>query len=111
MAMKKTPLIVLAALGLLLCASMAMGQDDVVDLNTAGVEELMNLPMANIPESLAKAIVEYRKENGPFNTPEELANVPGMTNDYLEEINPQQTEDGDIVHDPDAEPALSPSKC
>jgi competence protein ComEA len=96
--------------GLLFAGSMAMA-DDVVSLNTGTVEDLMNLPMADIPEELAEAIVKYREANGPFKTPEELSKVPGMTQDYLEEINPQLTEDGDIVHDPNAEPALAPSKC
>jgi competence protein ComEA len=108
---KKTIILTFALfVGLLFAGSMAMA-DDVVSLNTGTVEDLMNLPMADIPEELAEAIVKYREANGPFKTPEELSKVPGMTQDYLEEINPQLTEDGDIVHDPNAEPALAPSKC
>jgi competence protein ComEA len=34
-----------------------------------------------------------------------------MPQDFLEELNPQVTDDGDVVFDPDAEPALAPSKC
>jgi len=54
--------------------------------------------------------VKYREANGPYKYPEDLQKVPGMTQDFLEELNPQEM-DGDVVFDPDAEPALAPSKC
>ena len=47
-----------------------------VDLNQAGVEELMELP--GIGEKVAARIVRYREENGPFQAPEELMNVRGI---------------------------------
>ena len=90
----------------------AIAGDDVVSFNTASVQELMDLDGIEIPEALAKAIVAYREKNGPFKIPTDLSKVPGMTNDFLEELNPVLTEDGsDVVFDPDAEPALAPSKC
>jgi len=55
-------------------------------------------------------MVDFRKANGPFKTSEQLTKVPGMTQDFLEEINPVEM-DGDVVYDPDAAPALAPSKC
>ena len=51
-------------------------EDGRVDLNTAGVQELMTLP--GIGEAKAKAIVRYREENGPFAVPEDLMKVAGI---------------------------------
>jgi competence protein ComEA len=47
-----------------------------VNLNTAGLEELMTLP--GIGESRAKAILAYRTENGAFRSPEELKRISGI---------------------------------
>ena len=82
----------------------------IVSFNTATAEEIAAIEDVSIPADLAKAIVEYRTANGPFKQPTDLLKVPGMTQDFLEELNPVE-KDGDIVFDPDAEPALAPSKC
>ena len=47
-----------------------------VDLNRAQVEELVALP--GIGEIVARRIVTYREENGPFRKTEELMNVRGI---------------------------------
>jgi len=47
-----------------------------VDINEADVSELSKLP--GIGEQVAKRIVAYRKENGPFEKAEELMNVRGI---------------------------------
>lgn len=47
-----------------------------VDLNRAGVQELMKLP--GIGEKVAQRIVSYREDNGAFSAPEELMNVRGI---------------------------------
>ena len=47
-----------------------------VDLNTAEAEELATLP--GIGEGLAKRIVDYRTEHGPFEGPEGLMEVSGI---------------------------------
>ncbi len=90
----------------------AMAQDEIVSLNKASLEEINALFVdeLDLPETLAKSLVDYRKANGEFKSPEDLVKVPGMTQDFIEEINPQLM-DGDVVFDPDAEPALAPSKC
>lgn len=44
-----------------------------IDINTASAEELETLP--GIGETLARAIVDYRERNGPFQTTDELMNV------------------------------------
>lgn len=47
-----------------------------VNINTASQEELEKLP--GIGNSIALRIVNYRKENGKFNTIEEIKNVSGI---------------------------------
>ena len=54
-------------------ASAGAGQ---LDLNLATPAELERLP--GIGPSLANAIVQYRDENGPFLSLDELLNVPGI---------------------------------
>ena len=47
-----------------------------LDLNTASAEELAELP--GIGRELARRIVAYRAEHGPFETVEELMEVSGI---------------------------------
>lgn len=47
-----------------------------IDINAAAAEELKLLP--GIGDSLAKAIVSYREENGAFESLEQLMDVPGI---------------------------------
>lgn len=54
---------------------MVAGQD-LVNINTAPVEELMVLP--GIGQGKAEEIVLYRQQNGAFKTKEELMQVKGI---------------------------------
>ena len=47
-----------------------------VDINTATVQELDDLP--GIGPALARRIVAYRTENGPFQRPEDVTAVSGI---------------------------------
>ena len=47
-----------------------------ININKAGIDELVQLN--GIGPSYAAKIVEYRKANGPFKTPEDLMKVPGI---------------------------------
>ena len=49
---------------------------DLVDVNTAGLEELMSLP--GIGEAKAEAILSWREEQGPFEKPEDIMRIPGI---------------------------------
>ena len=51
-------------------------EGEVIDLNTADVYELQRLP--GIGEKRAQAIVDYREENGPFQSVEDLTRVSGI---------------------------------
>ncbi|OPX41802.1 MAG: competence protein ComEA [Desulfobacteraceae bacterium 4484_190.3] len=112
--MKHLPKFILAACCVVFLTGLLVGSalaDGVVSFNKASVKEIMDLcEELNLPEELAKAIVKYREKNGPFKKPEDLQKVPGMTHDFLEELNPI-IKDGDVIYDPDAEPGLAPSKC
>ena len=55
-----------------------------VNINTASLEEFQTLP--NIGESKAKAIIEYRDQNGPFTTIEDITQVTGIGQTTFENL-------------------------
>ena len=63
-----------------------------VNINTATEEELDTLP--GIGEELARRIVAYREENGPFATTEELINVKSIGEAKLADLDGWITVDG-----------------
>ncbi len=60
-----------------------------VDINTADVEELDELP--EVGPSTAESIIEYRQANGQFTSVDELEEVPGIGPSTLEKIEPFAT--------------------
>ena len=52
------------------------GENVRIDLNTATVELLQTLP--NIGEARARAITAFRESNGPFESVEEITDVPNI---------------------------------
>ena len=65
---------------------------ELVDVNTAGLEELMSLP--GIGEVKARAILADREANGPYRYPEHLIRVRGIGEGTLEGILDQITAGG-----------------
>jgi len=90
------------ALMMFLMPTGVLAQDDVLNFNTASLKELLANEDLELDEEIANAIVNYREKNGAFKKPKDLLNVPGMTEDIFDEINPIM-EDGDLVYDPDSD--------
>lgn len=63
-----------------LCSTTANSEK--VNLNTAGIEELLRLEF--IGEMKAQAIIDYREKNGAFRTVEEIMNVEGISTSIFE---------------------------
>ena len=59
----------------LLVAGLTFAQGK-VDINTADIEQLMSLK--GIGEQKAQAIIKYRQTHGPFQSLDDLQNVPGI---------------------------------
>lgn len=59
-------------------------ENNKVNINTASLEELITLN--GLGESKAKSIIEYRTNNGLFNTIEDLLNVKGIGQKIFEGI-------------------------
>ncbi|HEX8183174.1 MAG TPA: helix-hairpin-helix domain-containing protein [Blastocatellia bacterium] len=55
----------------------AGNQHPCVNLNTATIEELMELP--GIGEAMGRRIIEYRERHGPFRRPEEIIIIEGFS--------------------------------
>jgi len=60
-----------------------------LDLNTATVEQLEQLP--GIRKDIAEAIVKFREKSGPFQRVEELRAIRGISEARFEKIRPYVT--------------------
>jgi len=60
-----------------------------VNINTAGVDELVTLP--GIGKAYAERIVEYRQKNGLFKKVEDIVNVRGIGEKTFERIKDRLT--------------------
>lgn len=73
---KKFLVIALVLFCVALWASTSGAQTLKVNINTATAEELTVLKY--VGETLSQRIVEYRKEHGAFESPEDIVKVPGV---------------------------------
>jgi competence protein ComEA len=55
-----------------------------LDVNTASQDALAALP--DVGDARAKAIVAYRRQHGPFNTVEDVKQVPGIEDEVFASI-------------------------
>ena len=60
-----------------------------ININTANAEQLMTLP--GIGQAKAKAILEYREQNGGFRSIEEIMNIAGIKDAVFSKIKDQIT--------------------
>ena len=60
-----------------------------MNLNTAGLEELMTL--TGIGQTRAEAILAYREEEGAFRSPEDIMNVEGIKEGIYEKLKDEIT--------------------
>jgi len=70
-------------------APAAPSSGEKVNINTAGVDELLTLP--GIGKAYAERIVEYRQKNGPFKKVEDIVNVRGIGEKTFEKIKDRLT--------------------
>ena len=68
--------LVLASMASLPTAVFAAGEGKKVNINTADASQLALLP--RVGPSVAQRVIEFRKENGPFKSPEDLMLVQGI---------------------------------
>ena len=55
-----------------------------IDLNSASVSQLSMLP--GISDALARRIIDYREDNGPFTSIYDLLNIPGISYSTMNNI-------------------------
>ncbi|MCL4387440.1 MAG: helix-hairpin-helix domain-containing protein [Patescibacteria group bacterium] len=61
-------------------------KEELVNINTAAKEELDKLP--GVGEVIAQAIIDFREENGGFQTKEDLKNVQGIGDSKFSDLEP-----------------------
>ena len=70
-------------------ADSSQAQIEVVNINTATLDQLQTLP--GIGPVLAQRIIDYRKTNGPFSSVEDLIKIKGIGEKTLAKLKPYAT--------------------
>ena len=79
-------LLALNVLSLLGPGVVAEGKVAPVDVNTASIDKLIEVP--GIGPATAKRIVEFRQKNGPFKRVDDLLKIRGIGEKSLEKLRP-----------------------
>jgi competence protein ComEA len=61
---------------------MLEARQNAVDLNTANIEDLMTI--SGIMRERAQKIIEYRENNGPFKSWDDVRHIPGFSDDLVD---------------------------
>ena len=77
----------------LLAAALPLTALAIVNVNTAQQSDLQHT--TGLDKHKAKAIIEYRAQNGRIDNFEELATIPGFTKDVIDKARPEIAFSGD----------------
>lgn len=87
--------LLLAASVVLLTVAPAMAQSGVVNINTADASQLALLP--RVGPSVSERILQFREDNGPFKSAEDLMLVRGIGEKTFALLEPHVTISGDTT--------------
>ena len=82
----------------LIAAALPMAAFATVNVNTAQQSDLQRTK--GLDKHKAKAIIEYRSQNGPFDSIEDLEKIPGFTPEVIEKVKPEIAFTGDAYVPP-----------
>jgi len=82
----------------ILAAALPLSALAIVNVNTAQQSDLQRTK--GLDKHKAKAIIEYRAQNGTIDDFEELAMIPGFTKDLIEKVKPEIAFTGDAFVPP-----------
>ena len=83
---------------LAIIAALPMAAFATVNVNTAQQSDLQRTK--GLDKHKAKAIIEYRAQNGPFDSIDDLEKIPGFTPDVIQKVKPEIAFTGDAYVPP-----------
>jgi competence protein ComEA len=91
---------------LAIIAALPMAAFATVNVNTAQQSDLQRTK--GLDKHKAKAIIEYRAQNGPFDSIDDLEKIPGFTPDVIQKVKPEIAFTGDAYVPPPKAAAEKP---